>query len=82
MYILECLDGKYYTGMTWNLSNRFEQHVSRLGSKYTAHKGVKKLVYYEIFDDLEMARSRELQIKNWNQVKKKKLISGEWGKDW
>ncbi len=82
VYIIECLDGTYYTGMTWNISNRLEQHVSHLGSKYTAKHGVKKLVYYEEFNDIKMAQQREKQIKNWNQEKKRKLISGEWKKEW
>ena len=59
-----------------------DQHISRLGSKYTAGHGVKKLVYSEEFDDLKMARQREKQIKDWSQVKKRKLISGEWKKEW
>ncbi|PIS08040.1 hypothetical protein COT78_00300 [Candidatus Berkelbacteria bacterium CG10_big_fil_rev_8_21_14_0_10_43_13] len=82
VYILECLDGTYYTGMTWNLANRFDQHISRLGSKYTEKHGVKKLAYYEEFDNLESARLREKQLKSWSREKKRKLISGEWGKDW
>lgn len=82
VYIIECLDNTYYTGMTWNVANRLEQHISRLGSKYTTKHGVKKLVYVEQFNDLEMARVREKQIKNWSQEKKKKLISGEWKKEW
>ena len=82
VYIIECLDGTYYTGMTWNIANRLDQHISKLGSKYTAKHGVKKLVYYEEHNDLEGARIRELQIKNWSQSKKLKLISGEWEKEW
>jgi predicted GIY-YIG superfamily endonuclease len=34
----------------------------------------------EEHDDLEEARRRERQIKNWSQAKKLKLINGEWGK--
>jgi len=82
VYIIECLDGTYYTGMTWNIANRLDQHISKLGSKYTAKHGVKKLVYYEEHNDLEGARIGELQIKNWSQSKKLKLISGEWKKEW
>ena len=82
VYIIECLDSTYYTGMTWNIANRLEQHISRLGSRYTSKHGAKKLVYCEEFNDLEMARKRERQIKDWNQEKKRKLISGEWSKDW
>jgi putative endonuclease len=59
VYIIECMDGTYYTGMTWNVENRLEQHISGLGSKYTQKHGVKKIVYYEEHDNLETARQRE-----------------------
>jgi putative endonuclease len=64
------------------MANRLEQHLSGLGSKYTGKHGVKKLVYYEEHDDLEVARMREKQIKDWSQEKKRKLILGEWKKEW
>lgn len=82
VYILECLDGSYYTGMTWKPEVRYEQHLSKLGGKYTAEHGVKRLAYLEEHTDLEVARKREQQIKDWNRVKKEKLINGEWKKDW
>ena len=80
VYIIECLDATYYTGMTWRPDKRWLQHCSGLGSKYTAQHGVKKIVYLEEYDNLEMARKREIQIKDWSQIKKKKLINGCWGK--
>ena len=82
VYIIECLDNTYYTGLTWKSEIRFEQHLSRFGSKYTALHGVKKLAYLEEHDNLETARIREKQIKDWNQSKKKKLINGTWKKEW
>lgn len=82
VYIIECEDGTYYTGLTWNLAKRWEQHISGFGSEYTSQHYPKKLVYSEEFENLELAREREQQIKNWSQVKKQKLISGEWGKEW
>jgi len=78
VYILECTDGTYYTGCTWSISNRLEQHASGLGSKYTATHGFKNLVYAEEHDDFETALQREQQIKKWSQKKKEKLIRGEW----
>ena len=80
VYIIECQDKTYYTGMTWKLDQRWIQHLSGLGSKYTTKHKPKKLVYLEEYDDLEQARKREIQIKDWSQTKKKKLISGQWGK--
>jgi putative endonuclease len=82
VYIIECADGTYYTGMTWNVADRFDQHVLAKGLNYTSRHGTKRLVYHEIHDALEVARARELQIKNWSRLKKEKLISGEWGKEW
>lgn len=81
VYIIECADGTYYTGMTWNLTNRWEQHLSGEGSRYTKEHKPKKMVYSEEFEDFEAARMREIQIKDWNQAKKRKLISGEWGSE-
>ena len=82
VYIIECLDGTYYTGMTWKPELRYDQHVSGLGSKYTAKHGVRKIAYIEEHGDLETARLREKQIKGWNQSKKRKLINGDWVGKW
>lgn len=61
---------------------RLDQHLSGLGSRYTAKHGVKKVVYFEEHIDLDVARDRERQIKGWSQEKKLKLISGEWTNQW
>jgi putative endonuclease len=82
VYIIECADGLYYTGMTWNPAIRFEQHLSKLGSKFTGRHGVKRLAYLEEHEDLYVARARERQIKDWSRAKKEKLIAGAWGKEW
>lgn len=75
VYILELKNGLYYTGMTWKPSTRFDQHLSRLGSKYTAKYGVRRLVYLEEHEDLELARTREIQIKDFSRKKKEILIN-------
>lgn len=80
VYIVECLDGSYYTGMTWRADLRMEQHLSGLGGRYTAEHGFKRRVYLEEYENLEEARLRERQIHGWSRVKKEKLISGEWSK--
>jgi len=80
VYILELKNGLYYTGMTWNPSQRFDQHLSGLGSKFTKKYGVRKLVYLEEHEDLELARLREIQIKDFSRKKKKQLINNFKGK--
>ena len=73
VYILECEDGLYYTGMTWNIDVRLEQHLSGLGSKFTSKHGYKRLRYLEEFSDIEEARNREHQLKDFSRKKKEAL---------
>jgi putative endonuclease len=80
VYIIECEDGSYYTGMTWCAANRWDQHRFGHGSRYTSEHKPKELVYLEEYEALEEARLREKQIKGWSRKKKQKLISGKWGK--
>lgn len=45
VYILECMDGSFYTGISNNVSNRMKVHASGCGSKYVKKKGFKQLLY-------------------------------------
>lgn len=75
VYILETLDGFYYTGMTWNIDLRMEQHQSGFGSKFTGRHGFKRLCYFEEFDEIEQARFREQQLKDYSRKKKEALFN-------
>ena len=76
VYILECLDGNYYTGKTLKVDIRYAQHLSKLGGKYTAEHGVKRLAYVEEYKSYETASLREKQIQGWTRKKKENLING------
>ncbi len=73
VYIIECIDGLYYTGITYNLEKRLEQHKSGMGSKFTSRHGFKELKYSEEFDDIFAAREREHQLKDFSRKKKEAL---------
>ena len=73
-YILKCADGSYYTGSTWNLVKRIEQHNSGEGSLYTSRRIPIELVYYEYYDSIKDAYEREKQIQKWRREKKEALI--------
>ena len=47
VYILECRDGSFYTGITNNLIKRLEMHISGNGSKYLRGRLPIKLIYNE-----------------------------------
>jgi putative endonuclease len=44
VYLLECLDGSYYTGVTNNLEKRMAAHESGKGSKYVLSRGFCRLI--------------------------------------
>jgi predicted GIY-YIG superfamily endonuclease len=80
MYILECTDGSYYVGSTKDLDQRMAQHLSGLGSRYTAGRLPVELVYAEEYDRIADAFSREKQVQNWSRVKREALINGDYDK--
>ena len=64
-----------YTGVTNNLLKRIYEHRNELGGEFTTKYNIKKLVYYEVYQDIENAISREKQIKSWSRKNKVKLIN-------
>jgi putative endonuclease len=64
-----------YAGATDNLSARIIEHRDKLNrTSFSARYGLDKLVYYEIFEDVQEAFLREKQIKSWSRQKKVRLI--------
>lgn len=63
-----------YTGVTNNLVKRIYEHKNKFVSSFTSKYKVDKLIYYEIFNDINEAISREKQIKAGSRTKKIKLI--------
>ncbi|TXC67837.1 GIY-YIG nuclease family protein [Sphingorhabdus soli] len=66
--------GAIYTGSTSNLLARIFQHRERLVEGHSKTYGCTRLVWFEIHDDLQNARHRELQIKKWKRSWKIRLI--------
>lgn len=66
-----------YTGFTNDLQSRLYYHVNpEAHSKHFSHKyKCKYLVYYEHFQDVEIAIEREKQIKRWGRWKKELIIN-------
>jgi len=54
----------FYIGVTNNILNRNSQHKNKDSKKsFTAKYNVNKLVYYEAFNNINSAITREKQIK-------------------
>ncbi len=63
-----------YTGVTNDIIVRASQHKEKYAKGFTRRYNVTKLVFYEIFDDIEEAIAREKQIKAGSRQKKIVLI--------
>jgi putative endonuclease len=74
-------NGTIYLGVTSDLPQRVYQHRQEMIEGFTKERGCKLLVWYEAFDDLQEARSRELQMKKWNRLWKLRVIE-EMNSDW
>ena len=74
-------NGTLYTGVTGNLVRRVYAHRKSLIKGFTKRYGCKRLVYFEVHDEITSAIQREKQIKRWHREWKLELIEGlnpEW----
>lgn len=74
LYILRCKDQSFYTGITWNIKQRIQEHNKRIKTSLQLSKVPVKLVYWERFVDRYQTAKREKEIKGWTRVKKQKLV--------
>lgn len=77
VYILECSDGSYYTGVSSDPDLRIQQHKLGVIRGYTHSRRPVKLVYISEEMDIMSAIENEKRIKGWRRAKKKALIDGD-----
>ena len=79
VYIVECSDKKYYTGVTNDIERRLLEHNEGIDKKsFTYTRRPVKLVYCEKFIDPNQAIEFEKQVKGWSRAKKQALIKRDW----
>jgi putative endonuclease len=67
-------NGTIYLGVTSDLLKRAYDHRQGLVGGFTRRYGCRRLVWFEGYDDLQEARRRELQMKEWKRAWKMRLI--------
>ena len=67
-------NGTLYVGVTSDLVRRVYEHRIGAAEGFTKEHDVKKLVHFEVFDDIETAIHREKRLKKWNRAWKLRLI--------
>ena len=73
-YIVECSDGSFYVGSTWDLERRMFEHNEGLGAAYTRRRRPVVLVWAGEFDRIDEAFAMEKRIQGWSRAKRLALI--------
>lgn len=63
-----------YIGVTSNLVQRIYQHKEKLIGGFSKQYNLFKLVYFELYDDMDSAIQREKRLKVWQRSWKERLI--------
>jgi len=74
VYIMQCVDGSFYTGYTKNMLQRARQHADGKGAKYTRSHKPFEIAYIETYESRSSAMKREKQIKKLSHEQKVSLI--------
>lgn len=75
VYLLKLSDTTIYTGITTDVSRRFQEHADGKGGRYTRSRKVVEVLYTEKFKDRSSALKREAEIKKLPRQKKLELIA-------
>ena len=67
-------NGTLYCGHTDDLAARIHAHKEGRGAAFTKKHKINQLVWYELHDTREAAKTREYQIKKWNRAWKIRMI--------
>ncbi len=78
VYIVQCADGTFYTGITTDVERRVDEHnfSDSLAAKYTQSRRPVILVYEETLASRADAAKREYQIRCMGRLGKEALIAG------
>ena len=64
----------FYIGVTSNLQKRMYEPSNKLFEGFTAKYNINQLLYYEIYNEIELAIQREKKLKKWKKQWKWNLI--------
>ena len=73
-YIVECADGSFYVGSTWDLERRIFEHNEGVGAAYTRRRRPVRLVWAGEFERIDEAFAMEKRIQGWSRAKRQALI--------
>lgn len=75
VYIIQCSDGSFYTGISTDVDRRFRQHLAGKGAKYFRGRQPLTVIYQERGYSRIHASQREVMIKKLSRLEKQALIA-------
>lgn len=79
VYIVQCSDGVYYTGVTNDVERRLWEHNEGIHEdSFTFKRRPVVLRYWQRFTNINYAIEFEKQVKGWNRKKKEALFDEDW----
>lgn len=71
VYLIECVDGSLYTGITVDLASRFEAHREGRGARYMRLHPPLRMLAAEAHPDRSSASKAEYRIKQMTAIEKR-----------
>ncbi|APC96061.1 GIY-YIG nuclease family protein [Francisella tularensis subsp. novicida] len=65
-----------YVGVTSDIVKRIYEHKNKFVDGFSRRYNLEKLVYFELYQNIEDAIIREKQLKKWNIAWKNRIIKG------
>lgn len=79
VYMLRCVDGTFYVGVTNDVERRFNEHCFGVDETcYTYLRRPLRLAHVTEFHWVEEAIAFEKKLKGWSHRKKRSLAEGAW----
>jgi len=74
IYIIECVNGKLYTGITSNLEKRFKRHCAGKGARFTKRNRPSHMIAAKPCKDRSEASKLEYAIKQLKPKQKRTAV--------
>ncbi|MGR8929559.1 MAG: GIY-YIG nuclease family protein [Gammaproteobacteria bacterium] len=75
VYIIQCHDGSFYTGISTDVARRFREHLIGKGAKYFRSRSPSRIVFVESGHCRSSASRREWVLKKMGHRDKADLIA-------
>ncbi|WP_175867412.1 GIY-YIG nuclease family protein [Burkholderia contaminans] len=76
LYLIECADDSVYTGITTDVTARFDEHASGKGARYTRSRKPRAVLASFPLPDRSSASRAEYWVKRLTAVQKRELAAG------